>query len=74
MTRTYATLEVSHATYEEIQVKLIAAGYNVVDPRTGAIDMHGIGLVPQAPPQEERAAAALDRWRESERARLARGR
>ena len=42
-TRTFAKLEVSTATYDEIAGKLRAAGYDhaFID---GAIDMHGIGL------------------------------
>jgi len=43
-TYTFATLEVSRETYDEIEAKLREAGYDhaFVD---GAIDMHGIGLV-----------------------------
>lgn len=43
-TYTFAKLEVSRGTYDEIAGKLRAAGYDhaFVD---GAIDMHGIGLV-----------------------------
>lgn len=43
-TRTYATMEVSWVTYEEIKAKLLEAGYQdqVVD---GELDMHGIALV-----------------------------
>lgn len=50
-THTYATLEVSRATYEEIQAKLIAAGYRVQGD-DGAIDMHGIALVSAPAPTQ----------------------
>jgi len=52
MTHTYAELEVSRATYDEIAQKLRAAGYQHVfinagppDAATPTIDMHGIGLI-----------------------------
>lgn len=49
MTYTYALLEVSPATYEEIKTKLKAAGYtdqfHEQDDGKIAIDMHGIALV-----------------------------
>lgn len=49
MTHTYAELEVSQATYDEIFRKLNAAGYQHAfmrerDQRDPTIDMHGIGL------------------------------
>lgn len=48
MTYTYATLEVSHATYAEIKAKLEAAGYQDQfheDAKDGVlIDMHGLAL------------------------------
>lgn len=49
-THTFATLEVSKATYDEIAAKLKAAGYDHAFVKaTGkdgeVIDMHGIGLV-----------------------------
>lgn len=47
-THTYATLEVSAATYDEIAAKLKEAGYDHAFD-DGAIDMHGIGLVRIAP-------------------------
>jgi hypothetical protein len=50
MTHTYATLEVSEATYLEIEAKFRAAGYDhAFDKDTGAIDMHGVGLVREEP-------------------------
>jgi hypothetical protein len=49
MTHTFAEMEVSHATFREVSDQLQAAGYThaFVD---GAIDMHGIALVPMAAP------------------------
>lgn len=45
-THTYAALEVTPATYREIADKFRDAGYDhAFDPETGAIDMHGIGIV-----------------------------
>lgn len=48
MSRTFAVLEVSPSTYEEVAAKLKAAGYDhaFVD---GDVDMHGIALRPDAP-------------------------
>lgn len=50
MTHTYAELEVSRATYDEIAAKLREAGYDhAFMPERGrhepTIDMHGIGLI-----------------------------
>ncbi len=44
-TRTFTTLPVSPAAYEEIRTKLLAAGYPQTARRDGAIDMHGIAVV-----------------------------
>ena len=46
-TRTFATLEVSSAAYNEIKNKLVAADYAqyCIDEREGTIDMNGIALV-----------------------------
>lgn len=45
-THTYAALEVTPAVYDEIAQKLRDADYHhAFDEQTGAIDMHGIGLV-----------------------------
>src|SRR5271167_4061253 len=44
MTHTYALLEVSASTYDEIYSKLLTAGYEHAFDR-GTIDMSGIGLV-----------------------------
>lgn len=47
MSHTYAILEVSHATYEEIRTKLLDAGYQHALDRDAdgeVIDMHGIAL------------------------------
>jgi hypothetical protein len=45
MTYTYAVLEVSDATYEEIAKKLKAAGYDDVLGEDGELDMHGIAIL-----------------------------
>lgn len=50
MTHTYALLEVSDATYGEIEKALKAAGYDEAfhvqyDTEQPVIDMHGIALV-----------------------------
>jgi hypothetical protein len=49
MTRTFATLEVSEPTFDEIRAKLVQAGYSHAireDPGFfELIDMHGIALV-----------------------------
>lgn len=55
-TRTYATLAVSKAAFEEIAAKLREAGYGHAfshgDEGEGVvIDMHGIGLIEDAEPQ-----------------------
>ena len=64
MTYTYALLEVSKATYDEIAEKLKAAGYGhafhqSADGDRTAIDMHGLALAskPEATPTER-----LDAW------------
>lgn len=44
MTHTYALLEVSLSTYNEVKQKLIEAGYEDALTDDG-IDMHGIALV-----------------------------
>jgi hypothetical protein len=48
MSHTFATLEVSASTYDEVERLLREAGYGhaFID---GAIDMHGIGLIRAAP-------------------------
>lgn len=49
MTRTYTTLDVSPATFQELASKLRAAGYgHAFDSETGEIDMSSINLF-QAP-------------------------
>ena len=45
MTHTYALLEVSNATYQEVKRKLMDAGYAHAINSDGEIDMHGIALV-----------------------------
>lgn len=45
MTYTYALLDVSGPTYDEIAAKLRAAEYDHAFHEDGAIDMHGIALV-----------------------------
>lgn len=50
-THTYAGLEISQSAYDEIAGKLRDAGYDhAFDADTGAIDMHGIGLLPDGKP------------------------
>lgn len=46
VTHTYALLEVSRATFEEIACKLRDAGYDHAFIEDGEIDMHGIALAP----------------------------
>lgn len=56
ITHTYATLEISAAAYDEIALKLRAAGYvHAFHPGSSAIDMQGIGLLRGAHPIDERA-------------------
>ncbi len=51
MTHTYATLEISAQAFDEIARKLKDAGYDTAfDDRGTLIDMHGIALVLQEPP------------------------
>ena len=45
MTHTYALLEVSNATYQEVKRKLMDAGYAHAINSDGEIDMHGIALI-----------------------------
>lgn len=45
MTHTYAELDVSPETYDEIAVKLRAVKYDHSFMEDGTINMHGIGLV-----------------------------
>lgn len=46
MTYTYALMEVSRATFEEIREKLRAAGYDdALHDDEATLDMHGIALV-----------------------------
>jgi hypothetical protein len=48
-THTYAVMEVSRATYDEIARKLTEAGYDhafIEDSDGVALDMHGIALLP----------------------------
>lgn len=44
MTYTFALLELSSSTYEEIARKLKEAGYEQAFMEDGVIDMHGIGI------------------------------
>jgi hypothetical protein len=44
-THTYALLEVTAPTYQEIKLSLILAGYDGAINNDGEIDMHGIALV-----------------------------
>lgn len=51
-TRTYAILDVSPATYDEIRAKLAEAGYDWSihqDDGREVVDMHGIALRSEAP-------------------------
>lgn len=67
MTHTYATMDVSPATFDEIRSKLDAAGYGDQIERSGIhstedlIDMHGIALVRQAEPEPTPHADAKTR-------------
>jgi len=47
MTHTYAVLDVTRATYEEIRAKLDAAGYADRFHEDGLIDLHGLAIQPQ---------------------------
>ena len=50
-THTYATMDVSKATFEEIRSKLMAAGYDHAEQRNDGVvmlDMHGIALTKEA--------------------------
>lgn len=60
MTYTFAELEVSESTFDEIAQKLKDAGYDhaFID---NAIDMHGIGLVKEKPP-EPKAPTDFDNY------------
>lgn len=61
-THTFATLELSAAAYQEIAEKFRAAGYNHAFMEDGAIDMHGVAVVPAANTElspTDRAAAGL---------------
>lgn len=53
MTHTYAILEVSRATFEEIAQKLKAAGYDEAFIEIDVIDMHGIAVSPIASPERD---------------------
>ena len=60
MTYTFAKLEVSQSTYDEVRAKLVEAGYEHafgMDDEVELIDMHGIALVPSPAPED----AALGR-------------
>jgi hypothetical protein len=57
-THTYAVLEVSQATYDEIAGKLAEAGYDHafhVDDGRVLVDMHGIALAAEPPKPAEDA-------------------
>lgn len=45
MSHTYALLDVSPSSYEEIKAKLLEAGYSHAINDRGEIDMHGLALV-----------------------------
>lgn len=51
MTHTYAELEVSSGTYNEVKKLLTDAGYGHAFMEDGAIDMHGIGLTKKEAPK-----------------------
>lgn len=57
VTHTYAVLEVSKDTFDEIHAKLEAAGYqhafNAIPGEPACIDMHGIALAIVEAPKEE---------------------
>ena len=56
ITRTFATLEVSAASYDEIYELLAIAGYHQVFIDE-AIDMHGIALVKKEQTEKEKQLA-----------------
>ena len=58
-THTFAGLEVGVATYNEIATKLREAGYDHAFNDDGAIDMHGIGLIPEPERQEPKTDFTL---------------
>jgi hypothetical protein len=60
--RTYATLELSQAAYDEIEKKLLEAGYEHLFARGpgSAIDMSGLTVVPEQTMAEKRAIIAAD--------------
>lgn len=47
-TYTYVLMELSQAAYDEIAGKMRAAGYDHAFGSDGAIDMHGLAIVPAA--------------------------
>lgn len=54
MSYTYATMEVSKQTFEEVKAKLLAAGYEyAVHDKGEILDMHGTALVAEAAPERE---------------------
>jgi len=53
-TYTFALMQVSKATYDEIKQKLEEAGYGHAIQEDGALDMHGIGLTTKDPDDDER--------------------
>ena len=60
---TYATMEVSAATYLEVLGKLEDAGYQQQIGEDGALDMHGIALVPELPDSLKDPKSVLERGR-----------
>ena len=46
MTYTYALMEVSQDAWDEVAAKLKEAGYDHAFHEGGALDMHGVALVP----------------------------
>lgn len=56
MTYTFATLDVSESTYNEIRAKLVDAGYEhaiLADGDDELIDMKGIALAKPSEPEQE---------------------
>lgn len=52
MTYTFALMQVSKATYDEIKQKLEEAGYGHAIHDDGNLDMHGIALTTKDPDEE----------------------
>lgn len=70
MSRTYASMEVSHVAFQEVRSKLIDAGYEHAvhdDENTVTLDMYGIALVTPNPdeplPEPDITHADIEEYR-----------